>query len=58
VPTLPPALQHVTPSTVVRQVIASLATLVVRGGIMGLATYGSFGNAHDTITRSTAVDAQ
>jgi hypothetical protein len=43
----------VTPSTVGRKVAASLATLAVTGGLLGMATFGRFDGANDPTTRST-----
>jgi uncharacterized membrane protein len=41
-----------------RKVLTSVAILAVTGGLMGLATFGSYDDAHDTITRSTIGDPQ
>ncbi len=39
-------------STTARRALASLATVVLAGGLMGLATFGRFDDESSTITRS------
>ena len=43
----PPAL-----SVLAQRAAASLAVLAVTGGVVGLATFGTFDSATDTVTRS------
>ena len=41
-----------TPPSLGRKVLASLATVAVTAGVVGVATFGTFDDGTDTITRS------
>ena len=53
---LPP--EHAAAWSVGRKLVASVATLAVTGGLMGLATFGTFDDTRTPVTVSTVTHRQ